>query len=508
MTSSPSRRAVPLWLVFAYALILSAVALFFCSKSSFGYPINDWADANIYFTIGKGMLRGEVVYRDLYDHKGPLLYALHALCALVSPMSFTGVYLLETLCAAAFLTFAYRLLALYGADRAAFLALPVIALTVYTSLSFQQGDSAEELCLPLLAFSLYDLLDYFKRRHPAPMRAGRLMLNGLAFGCVFWIKFTMTGLHAGFLLSLFIAQAARGRWREAFRSVGWFTVGFVLSCLPWLAYFGLNGAVLPWLKTYLYDNLFLYSDGGGAAGVAGRIKEMAKSGLAWLGGNLRYTLVLVLGLGWGICRGQAMKWERMAILLTSALCALGVFVGGKSYPYYGLALAAFVSLGFAPLCLALCRPLNALASRRGLLPATGALCCAACLALCPALSPNVKESFGLPRKETMQYQFAEVLERYDRPTLLNYGFMDAGFYTAAGIVPSVKYFHQTNVPLQEMLDEQIRYIEDGVCDFVVTRGKQPASIDRLYELIATADSPAGFWYEHVYLYRLKSLGAP
>ena len=73
--------------VLAYALLIAAAVLFFCSKSSFGYPINDWSDANIYFTIGKGMTRGQVVYRDLYDHKGPLLYALHALCALISQPS-------------------------------------------------------------------------------------------------------------------------------------------------------------------------------------------------------------------------------------------------------------------------------------------------------------------------------------------------------------------------------------------------------------------------------------
>ena len=105
--------------VLAYALLVAAAVLFFCSKSSFGYPINDWSDANIYFTIGKGMTRGQVVYRDLYDHKGPLLYALHALCALISFWDFTGVYLMEICLAALFLAGAYHLMALYGARRCA-----------------------------------------------------------------------------------------------------------------------------------------------------------------------------------------------------------------------------------------------------------------------------------------------------------------------------------------------------------------------------------------------------
>ena len=170
--------------VLAYALLIAAAVLFFCSKSSFGYPINDWSDANIYFTIGKGMTRGQVVYRDLYDHKGPLLYALHALCALISFWDFTGVYLMEICLAALFLAGAYHLMALYGARRCAWLMLPVLALVIYASPGFAQGDSAEELCLPLIMWSIYGVLRHF-RRGGGRMPAGELVWQGVLAGCVY-----------------------------------------------------------------------------------------------------------------------------------------------------------------------------------------------------------------------------------------------------------------------------------------------------------------------------------
>ena len=81
-----------LWGVFGYCVLAAFVCLLFCSKSSPLYPINDWTDANAYFSSGKGMLAGRVMYRDLYEHKGPLLYALHALCALFDPADFTAVF--------------------------------------------------------------------------------------------------------------------------------------------------------------------------------------------------------------------------------------------------------------------------------------------------------------------------------------------------------------------------------------------------------------------------------
>ena len=50
--------------------------LLFTTRSSFFYMCNNWDDVNSYFSMGKGMMNGMVIYRDLYDQKGPYLYLL------------------------------------------------------------------------------------------------------------------------------------------------------------------------------------------------------------------------------------------------------------------------------------------------------------------------------------------------------------------------------------------------------------------------------------------------
>lgn len=489
------------WLVFAYAFLISAAVLFFCSKSSPSYPINDWCDANIYFTVGKGMLRGKVMYRDLYDHKGPLLYALHALCALVSFRSFLGVYLMEALLGACFLFFSFKLFTLYHLRQAAWILLPPLALIVYSAYSFSEGDSAEELCMPLVAASLWHMLSFF-RSGQRRMSARGLMLEGALAGCVFWIKFTVIGMHAGLLLCLVLCCAVRREWRDALTTLGWLIVGFLLSTLPWVLYFGANGAILPWLKTYLYDNLFLY--GGEDLSIGGRMRAMLSEGADWLTLNLRYTLVLLLGLGWFLARKGLSVRERWAVWLAAGLGALAVFIGCKSYPYYGQALAPLAALGLIPIGLLADKALSHVPNGRCFALSAGAFALAVSVGLCPLVARNMTAeegvSFGQKREESMQYQFAAYID--ENATLLNYGFMDAGFYTAAGIVPNVKYFHENNVPLQEMHDEQRRYLDEAVCDFVVTRGNEPKSILENYELVATTDSP-GFWYKQVFLYRRR-----
>ena len=89
-------------LLFLVALVTVSV----CSLSSPLYPFNDWVDANCFFTVGKSMLYGIVPYRDLYEQKGPLLYALYALCYPISHRTFLGGWLLEVAAAWAFLSLA------------------------------------------------------------------------------------------------------------------------------------------------------------------------------------------------------------------------------------------------------------------------------------------------------------------------------------------------------------------------------------------------------------------
>ena len=487
-------RPSPAWRRMAAALLLALAVLLFCTKSSPLYPINDWADANIYLTIGKGMTRGQVVYRDLYDHKGPLLYALHALCALISFTDFAGVFVMEWLFAAAFLYLTHSFLRRMGAGRWAWALTAFAALVVYASPSFAEGDSAEELALPLIMATLLSLWRFWQsggRR----MSAGALMANGALAGCVFWIKFTMIGLHAGLFASLLLYHLKRREGREALRALLWPLLGFALSTLPWVIYFGLNGALGDWLKTYLYDNLFLYS-AGETAGLGARVKAMLKCGLSWLGQNLLYTLPLLLGLA--ACRGFG-AWPYASLWLMAGLGALGTFVGGKSYAYYGLVLA--------PACVPGLAAVGRWLSKRACAPrALIAAACAACVALCPLVSPNPRPQYGVSlgqgRESTMQYRVAAALPA--NATLLNYGFMDAGFYTAAGLVPSVKYFHQTNVPLREMKDEQLRYMREGLCEYIVARGNEPDWLLEGYDAVLSVQSP-GFWYEFVTLYRRKPM---
>ena len=153
--------------VLAGAVLFSLVLLLLCSQCSPLYPLNIWDDANCLLTVGRAMRHGAVLYRDIYEQKGPLLYVLHALAAWMTESSFLGVFILEVLFLAGTLAVLCRTLggwSLRGLSAAAL----CMALTVASPV-FCQGDSAEEfslifLCVPLMLTRRTDGEGSFRHR--------------------------------------------------------------------------------------------------------------------------------------------------------------------------------------------------------------------------------------------------------------------------------------------------------------------------------------------------------
>ena len=202
-----TQRAV--WL-----LGIAALVLVWCSKSSPLYAFNDWMDANIFFTMGKSMLHGRVLYRDVFDHKGPVLYLLYGLAACVDNTGFGGVLLLETAAFAAFLWLGLRSAEVIcgRALHPAWTALPAAA--VAASRAFSHGGSAEELLLPLLAAALFGAVSTLRASRPMPLR--RVVLHGFLAGCALWLKYTVLGFYLvwAVLLAVLYLRLISAAWRS------------------------------------------------------------------------------------------------------------------------------------------------------------------------------------------------------------------------------------------------------------------------------------------------------
>ena len=416
------------WKKWLFCAATAGLFLTICTKSSFLYPLNDWVDANIYFTMGKAMMNGRVLYRDIYDHKGPLLYLIHGLASLISYRTFFGVYLIEIVAFTAFLRAGWKLMELL-CGRTAVWGVPVLAALILTSNSFCHGDSAEELCLPLMMWSLYVSVRYMKEEYPAPMGYGTLFVNGVLAGCILWIKYTMLGFHFAWMMMIFFSCLLRRDFKRSIVSCLVFLGGMFATAVPWLIYFGVNGALGDLWRGYVYDNIFLYGDSDPVSAFA-VIKSMVKNVLDAFLANWKYSPFIVGGVLWFLISRKQKALEKWNLAAIIVFTTLGICWGVVQWqPYYALVFSLFASFGVAALLLLLVRlriPLKTEGRRRSValtaMLAVGVVFC--------YLTGNYTDQIGRDKDTLVQYQFASIVKETENATLLNYGFLDGGFYTA------------------------------------------------------------------------------
>lgn len=510
--------------------LAAAGTITLCSKSSFLYPMNDWVDVNCFFTVGKSMMNGIVPYRDLFEQKGPFLYFLHGLAWLISDDSFLGVYLLEVIAATFFLYYIHRSVSLFVPERTAFLVIPAAALVIYTSPAFCHGDSVEELCMPFLAYAVW--VGFKALLTDSDISDREYLIIGICSGLVFWSKFILVGFYIGWFVVPAVMLLKKKAYKRLFRAVGMVAAGVLISTIPFVIYFGIHNAVGDWLEVYLYDNLFLYSNlEGESAGILQNMKMGRKEllydnrlyyilcifGVLWFylkkkdrpWKNFLSTAFLTYLFGWtgsalylfGILYLYRKKMSKTALYMTSMLFFTFFFtyIGGQDHAYYAFVFSVFVPFGIMAVLdmLFTAVPGAEKLMKRKVVPA---LCVVLSIAASLWLTPN-RYMMGMDKSELPQYQFARIIHQVESPTLLNYGFLDGGFYTAAELLPNCKAFCKLNVPLEELLQLQEKYVREGLCDFVVTLGKELEYEN--YSLVAESS----FIFEEnmrtYYLYQLK-----
>ena len=472
-----------------FAVAMGVISI--CSKSSFLYPLNDWVDANCFFTVGKSMMNGIVPYRDILEQKGPFLYFIHGLAWLISNDSFIGVYLFEVLAATFFLYYVHRSFRLFLNSSWTVFLIPVSAAAVYTCDAFRHGDSVEELVLPFLAYALWLGMDAISNNRDITRK--EYFIVGLTSGLIFWSKFTVVGFYLGWYLFPAVKYIRKRQWKSLGQSVLYILLGVAAATLPFVIYFGIHGAISDWLTVYLYDNLFVYTKSTEQQLTLFKLVKNIGYGVSeTIRRNPLIAFLSLFGLQFFLVRNITVCCY---FLVTAAFMLFFAFVGGVYYPYYSFSFNLFLPFGLLPVLSFLmvlydqCERWQP--KRRYLLPLIAIL-----LVVCLHTTSN-KYLLGTPKEEMPQYQFASIIGEDRSATLLNYGFLDGGFYTTSNIVPNCKVFCLLNISARELLEIQNDYIEQGAVDYIVTRGSEIT--DSKYERVAVSE----FYYrDELYWYFL------
>ena len=234
------------------------------------------------------MTEGLVPYRDLFDHKGPLLYLIQYAGAALTPGSYTGLWILELLNMMATMALMLPACACMSRRRSSAVLAVMLSFLVCGRRLYEGGNLTEEYAMPWIALGMLVFLRYFQT-------------GQLRFG------------------------------------IGVFLLGFCLMLAPFIIWMKAAGFLKEFWECYVLFN-FRYAEevGGGL-----------RHTLHLTGWVLRLTLPAVPLLLLALIK-QYRNPHYLAVLLLVAVSIAAAELSGRDYPHYLMILLPPFAAGFAP----------------------------------------------------------------------------------------------------------------------------------------------------------------
>lgn len=452
MISELKQNKRELTILFFYTIVI----LFFCSKMSPFYPIQEWSDVNLYFNIGKAIMNGQSLYTESFDPKGPIIFFIYGLGYLISNDSFLGVFFIQILiwstlsfsayfCARLFLDKTYSLIV------AAFFLLILLSHT-------SEGGSAEEFITAYMTVSFYLFIRYF--RNPDKHALSHMYVHGVMWGLAFFTKFPLTAFWIFPLIAIGLILILKKEYKNLLLNILSFVAGGATVACPLALYFISKGILSEAIDTYFFLN---------SSFRVGTFEDIIHKVAISFYQRLRFETIefsfILLGAFIFPLIYLKNNIARIAIALSFLSIFTIVFMAGYVYyysiPYYLFAIGGLII--FAKLI----SKYITIKKHQWLVIV---------LALLTATSGSIyrKSFFGKYNKNkgvTVVEKFLPTIMKEKDKSLVNLGFDDANaLFTYANIMPNTKYFTAPNLPHEaypKLRNEQTLYIKEGKTMFVV-----------------------------------------
>ncbi len=296
-------------------------------------PLNmpsTYRDSGVFLYTGWRILNGDIPYRDVWDHKPPVIFYLNALGLIFSQNSRWGVWFIEFLFLFTAAWIGFRLIQKMFGDETAILS----SLLWLSSLIFvlDGGNLTEEYALPIQFAALYLIS---KSDESEFMHLSSFLL-GLLGGMAFLTKQTAIGIWIAILVYLFVSRIYRGQIKRLIRELCLIASGGFVVILGWVLFLVAQGALLEFWEAVFRYNLIYTSSISELSIRLGSIiygaRLLSQSGLFPLS-IVGYVLGIILFLE----RRNAFRGSIAVLfvgLLDLPLELIFAGASGRSYPHY------------------------------------------------------------------------------------------------------------------------------------------------------------------------------
>jgi len=313
------------WIIYALAALLFFFILY---PSHINHPTRD---SGVFLYEGAEFLRGSIPYKDMWDHKPPMIIFLNALGLLISHGAMWGGVVLQHLILICSFMLGFAFL------KREFGFFPAVFGSFGWALSFigvfEGGNFTEEYALVCQFLSLYI---FVRAQRRGGYRFSEGVWTGILFALSFMLKQNLIGVWLAIGFYLLVKHISAKNWRGLLKDYSAIAIGFLSVIAAIVYYFWSNHALAEfWDVAFRYN--FIYSS---STSILQRLRTV-------VAGAFYVTWFPFLAMGWIYAAGALIKSFRSQTGAPSALSGLAVIlfpveilltsVSGFRFPHYFIA---------------------------------------------------------------------------------------------------------------------------------------------------------------------------
>lgn len=317
-------------LYLAFVLLALAAGAFCIVMAS---TLNPWSvqlthlDSAVWISRAIEMKQGAVLYRDVWDHKGPVLFFIECLGLTLTPHSLTGIWILEWAAILITLWFFYKTARLYVKNKAAAVSAALISI-VPLARFYQQGNCVEEWALPFMGASVYIFVRFFQTK---VLKLWQVGVTGFCAMACFFLNGNLISVWAAFVPLTALYLMIKKRWKDLGLCAAAFLLGALAVFVPVFLYLTAGGAFGDFLNAYFGFNEG-YIAGVGIRDYYYSIMEFIYKDNWFLYVHLAFLVLLLHQLF-----HKKVSWEWLWFVYVGVSLVL-LSMSGRRYIHYGIQL--------------------------------------------------------------------------------------------------------------------------------------------------------------------------
>ncbi len=287
-------------------------------------------DSSVFLYIGKAIYNGAIPYKELFDHKGILLYFIEYFGYLIGFGNQVGVWIVELINLYITTLIFFKIATLFSESRivcylSSYIVLHLSSITFFIG---EGGNLTEEYALPWISISLYIVIKFFITKE---YKRWNIILLGISFTVVFFLRVNMVGLWGALIIAVSVYLLKSKRVSDFFKCSLLFLAGCLLVIVPIILYLVLTDSLKYMIDYYFIFNLS-YTGSHSRKGIIFFFFDcLTYAGIS------SFFIVYSLLINY---KNKAL-WVNFITLLFAYVSAA---ISGRSYAHYGIILIPFFLL--------------------------------------------------------------------------------------------------------------------------------------------------------------------